>query len=425
MSFKAPRGTADILPGEVEKWQYVEAKMREVCRLFNYREVRTPMFEHTELFQRGVGETTDIVEKEMYAFQDRSGREIALRPEMTAATVRAFVEHKYDKQPQPTKWYYIGPMFRYERPQAGRSRQFTQFGVELFGTNHPAADAEVISLALQVAQAIGLKRLRTEINSIGCSECRPVYREKLIAYFTPRKDELCADCASRLERNPLRILDCKREGCRAVAKDAPSILDTLCGDCGPHFQAVREQLDAIGIDYVVNDRMVRGLDYYTQTAFEIMSDSLGAQSTVFAGGRYNDMVREIGGDDLPGIGFASGIERILLALEKEQVVMPIDEGIDCYIVALGEGAEKKASELALALRRAGCTVDRDYMNRKMKGQMKAADRLKARYAAVLGEEELSRGTVQIKDLTTGEQEEIEASQLASYIRTQMKQEDQK
>lgn len=422
MNFKAPRGTADIVPGESEKWQYLESKMRQVCRAFNYREVRTPMFEHTELFKRGVGETTDIVEKEMYSFQDRGGRDITLRPEMTAATVRAFVEHKFDKQPQPTKWYYIGPMFRYERPQAGRERQFTQFGVELFGTNDPASDAEVISLALQVAQSIGLKQLRTEINSIGCSNCRPVYREKLIAYFTPHKDELCKDCQSRLERNPLRILDCKNESCQAIAKDAPSILDTLCDDCGPHFDAVRGLLDSFGIDYVVNDRLVRGLDYYTQTAFEIKAKELGSQSTIFAGGRYNDLVREIGGDDLPGIGFAGGMERMLLALEKEQVPLPIDYGIDCYVVALGEAAQSKASELVHALRQAGCSADRDYMDRKMKGQMKAADRLQARFAAVLGEEELSRGTVQVKDLSSGEQEEIEADRLVPYIRTRIKQE---
>lgn len=422
MKYKAPRGTADILPGEVEKWQFLESKMRDVCRAFNYREVRTPMFEHIELFQRGVGETTDIVEKEMYAFQDRGGREIALRPEMTAAAVRAFVEHKFDKQPQPTKWYYIGPMFRYERPQAGRERQFTQFGVELFGTHDPAADAEVISLALETARAVGLTQLKTEINSIGCSACRPLYREKLIAYFTPHRDQLCKDCQSRLERNPLRILDCKRESCQAVAKDAPSILDVLCDNCDPHFQAVRQLLEATGIDYVVNDRLVRGLDYYTQTAFEIKSDTLGAQSTIFAGGRYNDLVREIGGADLPGIGFASGIERILLALEKEGVQLPVDDGIDCFIVALGEQAKVKASGLVHSLRRAGCSADRDYMDRKVKGQMKAADRLKARFAVVIGDDELARSAVQVKDLSSGEQEEVDMNDLVDYIRSRIRQE---
>lgn len=423
MRFKAPRGTTDILQGEVEKWHYLESHMREVCRIFNYQEVRTPLFEHTELFQRGVGETTDIVEKEMYTFQDRGGREITLRPEMTAATVRAFVEHKFDKQPQPTKWYYIGPMFRYERPQAGRSRQFTQFGVELFGTKEPDADVEVIALALHLAHVIGLRQLRTEINSVGCAACRPSYREKLVEYFTPQQKKLCHDCRTRLERNPLRILDCKKKHCQAIAQGAPSILDSLCDVCGPHFQNVRDLLDLIGIEYVVNDRMVRGLDYYTQTAFEIMGEGLGSQaSTIFAGGRYNDLIKDIGGEDLPGIGFAVGMERLLLALEKEGVSPPVDKGIDCFVVALGEKASQRATQLVQKLRQAGLSVDRDYMGRKMRGQMKAADRLQSRFAVVLGEDELSRGTAQVKDLSTGEQEEIATDQLIQTIRTRMAQE---
>lgn len=423
MTFKAPRGTYDVLPGDIEKWQYLESKIREVCQTYNFREVRTPIFEHTELFQRGVGETTDIVEKEMYSFQDRGGRDITLRPEMTASTVRAFVEHKYDKQPQPVKWFYIGPMFRYERPQKGRMRQFTQFGVELFGTDDPAADVEVISLALQLAESIGLRQLRTEINSVGCATCRPPYRERLIEYFSPRQGELCRDCRSRLERNPLRILDCKNEDCQEVAKAAPSLLEMLCDTCGPHLEVVKKLLDVVGIDYVVNDRMVRGLDYYTQTAFEIVGKGLGAQAgTVFAGGRYNDLVREIGGEDLPGVGFAVGIERLLIALEQENVTLPIDEGIDCYVIALGEAAQMKATELVFALRKAGCSADRDYMDRKMKGQLRAASRLRGRFAAILGEEELAHGTVQVKDLTSGKQEEIRADQLITYIRTRTAQE---
>lgn len=423
MTFKAPRGTTDVLPGEVEKWQVIEEKIRGVCRAFNYREVRTPIFEHTELFQRGVGETTDIVEKEMYSFQDRGGRNITLRPEMTAGAVRAFVEHKYDKQPLPVKWYYVGPMFRYERPQAGRMRQFTQFGVELFGTDDPAADAEVIALALQLAQTLGLTRLRTEINSVGCSVCRPAYREQLVAHFTPHKEGLCEDCVSRLTRNPLRILDCKKADCRRVAADAPSILDALCGRCGPHFAQVQDGLKSLGIDYIVNERMVRGLDYYTQTAFEILGEGLGAQgSTVFAGGRYNDLIREIGGDDLSGIGFAAGMERLLLALEKEGVTLPVDEGIDCYVVAVGEGPRAAALRVVQQLRQAGLSADGDLMGRKMKGQLRAANRLNARYAVVIGEDELSRGTVQVKDLTRGDQVEIATEDLIRHVRREIRQE---
>ncbi|WP_054949095.1 histidine--tRNA ligase [Numidum massiliense] len=425
MSFKAPRGTVDQLPGEVEKWQYVEDNIRAVCRAFNYGEVRTPIFEHTELFRRGVGETTDIVEKEMYSFRDRGDRDITLRPEGTAGAVRAFVEHKYDKQPLPTKWYYMGPMFRYERPQAGRMRQFHQFGIELLGTKEPAADAEVIALALEVGRALGLTQLRTEINSVGCHVCRPVYREELIAYYTKHKDALCPDCLARLHRNPLRLLDCKKERCRAISKDAPSILDYLCDSCEPHFAAVQAQLKAMDIPFVVNDRMVRGLDYYTETAFEIVGEGLGAQaSTIFAGGRYNNLVREIGGDDLPGVGFAVGLERLLLAMEKEGVQIPSAVGIDCYVVAIGKATDDKASALVQTLRQNGFRTERDYMARKMKGQMKAANRLNARTVAILGEDELARGTVQVKQLASGGQEEVPVDNLVHYLQQCLEQEEQ-
>lgn len=425
MRFKAPRGTADVLPGEVEKWHYVEQTIRDICRRFRYREVRTPYFEHTELFLRGVGETTDIVEKEMYSFRDRGDREITLRPEGTAGAVRAFVEHKYDKQPQqPTKWYYYGPMFRYERPQAGRMRQFTQFGVELFGTNDPAADAEVIVLALAVARELGLKQLRTEINSVGCQNCRPAYRERLLTYFNPVKEKLCRDCRSRLERNPLRILDCKNESCRQVIKGAPSILEALCSDCSTHFAQVRQMLEALGVHYTVNERMVRGLDYYTQTAFEIVKEGIGAQAgTVFAGGRYNDLIREIGGDDLPGIGFAGGIERLLLALEKEGIQWPLESRLDCYVVTLGEAADLEASRRVHELRQGGFSADRDYLGRKMKSQLKVASRENARFAVIIGEEEIERGTVQVKHLVTGKQEEVATDRLLKYIQSHMEQEE--
>ncbi|BCU82508.1 histidine--tRNA ligase [Polycladomyces abyssicola] len=417
MNVRIPRGTADIMPGEVEKWQYVEEKARDVCRRYHFSEIRTPIFEHTELFQRGVGETTDIVEKEMYTFEDRGGRSLTLRPEGTAAVVRAFVEHKVYGQPQPTKWFYIGPMFRYERPQAGRMRQFHQFGLEVFGSHDPGTDAEVIALGAHFFEAVGLKGVTVHLNSVGCPKCRPVHREKLVAYLTPHKDRLCRDCQSRLERNPLRILDCKNETCRQITEGAPAVLDVLCDECAPHFEAVKRHLDLLGVDYTVNPRLVRGLDYYTRTAFEYMLEGLGAQaSTIGGGGRYNGMVEEFGGGDVPGIGFATGLERVLLALEEQGVTLPLDRSLDCFLVTLGDEAQEKAVTLLQSLRKAGCSADRDYLGRKLKAQMKAADRMNARFVAILGEEELKQNQIVVKDMTTGEQETVNLDQFVDYIR---------
>lgn len=419
MSIHIPRGTADVLPGEVEWWQYIEEKARDLCKRYNYREIRTPIFEHTELFHRGVGETTDIVEKEMYTFQDKGGRSITLRPEGTAAVVRSYVENKMFGDPnQPTKLYYIGPMFRYERPQAGRMRQFTQFGVEAIGTHDPSVDAEVITLAMRLYEELGLKQLSLEINSVGCKSCRPVHREHLIRHLSARREELCPDCQSRFERNPLRILDCKVEKCKEITKEAPNILEHLCEECAPHFDSVKSHLDRLGIDYKVNPRMVRGLDYYTQTAFEIMAEGFGAITTICGGGRYNGLVEDIGGNDAPGIGFAMSIERVLLTLKSQQVNLPIETGLDCYLIALGESAEKEAVFLLDQLRSKGVKAEKDYMGRKMKAQLKAADRCQARFVMILGEDELAKKVIVVKNMGTGEQQEVPLDKAADFILNQ-------
>ncbi|SDG93661.1 histidyl-tRNA synthetase [Aneurinibacillus thermoaerophilus] len=404
---QVPRGTADVLPGEIELWQYIEDKARDICRRYNYSEIRTPVFEHTELFQRGVGETTDIVEKEMYTFEDRGGRSLTLRPEGTASTVRAYIEHKmYGSPQQPTKLYYIGPMFRYERPQAGRMRQFTQFGVEAIGSNDPAIDAEVIALAMRLYEELGLKKLHVELNSLGDAESRKAHREALIKHFTPHIHEFCSDCQSRLTRNPLRILDCKKDADKEVMKTAPTILDYLNEASKSYFEKVKKHLDDLGIAYVVNPNLVRGLDYYTHTAFEIMERGIGAVSTICGGGRYNGLVQEIGGNDMPGIGFAMSIERVLLALKTQGVELPIDQGLDCFVIGLGEAAEEKAFLLLNEMRRQGLTADKDYLGRKMKAQMKAADRLQAKVVVIIGEDELSRDIVVLKNMETGDQQEV-------------------
>lgn len=414
MNFRVPRGTVDLMPGEVEKWQVVEANAREWCRRYHYSEVRTPLFEQTELFQRGVGETTDIVEKEMYTFEDRGGRSLTLRPEGTAGVVRAFVEKKVYGDPQPTKWYYIGPMYRYERPQAGRQRQFHQFGVEVFGSVDPALDAEVIDLGYQFYRSLGLKGIQVELNSVGCPRCRPVHREKLVSYLTPHRDALCKDCQSRLDRNPMRILDCKNETCRQITADAPRMLDFLCEECEPHFQAVRESLEALEVPYGINTRMVRGLDYYTQTAFEYVVD--GVSGSLGGGGRYNGLVQEVGGPDMPGVGFGLGLERVMLALEHQGVALPLTTEVDCFLVTLGPEAQKQSLLLLQQIRQAGFAGERDYAGRKMKAQMKAADRMNARLVAILGDEELKNNQVTVKDLATGNQESIQLDRLVDYIR---------
>lgn len=419
MSISIPRGTQDLLPGEVEKWQLIEKNARELCEKFQYREIRTPIFEHTELFTRGVGDTTDIVQKEMYTFLDRGERSLTLRPEGTAAVVRSFVEQKMFGNPnQPVKLYYMGPMFRYERPQAGRYRQFVQFGVEALGSADPAIDAEVIALAYSMYATMGLKKLKLVINSLGDKDSRNSHREALIKHFQPRIDEFCGDCQSRLEKNPMRILDCKKDRDHELMKSAPSILEYLNDESRVYFEKVQKYLTALQIPYVVDSNLVRGLDYYNHTAFEIMSDAegFGAITTLCGGGRYNGLVEEIGGPETPGIGFALSIERFLSALQAEKIELPVNEGIDVYVVALGEEARDASVRLLHELRLAGISAEKDYSDRKVKAQFKAADRLHAKYVAILGEDELKENKINVKSLETGEQVEYPLEQFVEKFK---------
>ncbi|MGG1877500.1 histidine--tRNA ligase [Paenibacillus cisolokensis] len=407
--FEKPTGTQDILPGTVEKWQFIEQKARELCRRYNYHEIRTPIFEQTELFERGVGETTDIVEKEMYTFKDKGDRSMTLRPEGTAGVVRAYVQNKLYGEPDVTKLYYIGPMFRYERPQAGRYRQFHQFGIEVFGSSDPAIDAEVIALGYSFYKELGLQGVKAEINSVGTPAVRAAYREQLLAFLTPMKESLCAYCQSRMDRNPLRVLDCKKD--QDKFGGAPSILDSLDEECSVHFENVKSYLDAMGIEYEINPRLVRGLDYYTHTAFEFKAQGIGAIDTVGGGGRFNGLVGEIGGPDQPGIGFGIGLERIQLILEHQQVDLSGMQPLDVYLVALGEAAEREIVKIIYDLRSRGISAERDYLGRKMKAQMKSADRLQARYTAILGDDELARGEIAVKSMETGEQRTVKLEEL--------------
>ncbi|GMN98179.1 histidine--tRNA ligase [Parageobacillus thermoglucosidasius] len=422
MAFQIPRGTQDILPGETEKWQYVEKIARDICRRYNYREIRTPIFEHTELFLRGVGDTTDIVQKEMYTFEDRGGRSITLRPEGTAPVVRSFVENKmYGDPNQPIKLYYIGPMFRYERPQAGRFRQFVQFGVEALGSDDPAIDAEVIAMAMELYQSLGLKKVRLVINSLGDIESRKAHRQALIDHFQNRIHEFCEDCQVRLKKNPLRILDCKKDRDHELMATAPSILDYLNEESSRYFEKVKAYLAKLGIPFEVDARLVRGLDYYNHTTFEIMSDAegFGAITTLCGGGRYNGLVQEIGGPEAPGIGFALSIERLLAALDAEGVALPVQRGIDCYVVAIGEKAKEESVQLVHELRKAGIVADKDYQDRKIKAQLKAADRLNATFVAILGEDELAKEVINIKEMGTGEQTEVPLPSVVDYLKERL------
>lgn len=417
MSINIPRGTQDILPGQVEKWQAIEAKAKEICEKYLYREIRTPIFEHTELFLRSVGETTDIVQKEMYTFTDRGDRSLTLRPEGTASTVRSYVENKmFGDAQQPVKLYYIGPMFRYERPQAGRFRQFVQFGVEALGSADPAIDAEVISLAMTLYKEMGLNKLKLVVNSLGDKGSRDAHREALVNHFKPRIDEFCTDCQNRLEKNPLRILDCKQDRNHELMSSAPAIIDYLNDYSREYFEKLQKYLTAMEVPFEIDPNLVRGLDYYNHTAFEIMSvsEGFGAITTLCGGGRYNGLVEEIGGPETPGIGFALSIERFIAALEAEKVDMALNDSIDCYLVSLGDAAKDYTVKLLHELRSNGFKAERDYLDRKLKAQFKAADRLQAKFVAVLGENELNSGIINLKDQATGEQMEV---QLNLFIET--------
>lgn len=415
MLTQAPRGTKDILPDGVERWRYVEGKIRDICERFGYREIRTPLFEHTELFQRGIGDTTDVVEKEMYTFLDRGGRSITLRPENTAAAVRAYLEHKLYAEDALTKLFYIGSMFRFDRPQKGRFREFHQFGVEALGEASPAVDAEIILLAVRFLESLGLKELSLSINSVGDPACRPVYRQKLKDFFKEKLDGLCDDCRSRYDRNPMRILDCKNERCHSLSIGAPEITDCLCDECAEHFEKVKSYLTAAGVPFTCDPRLVRGLDYYTKTAFEIKYEPLGAQSAVAGGGRYDGLVEEIGGAPTPAVGFAVGLERVMLAMEMQNLFPEMEEGADAFVVAMGDEAKDEAFCLLAELRDAGLSARMDYAGHSMKSQMKQADKANARYALILGEDELAKGVVTVRDMESSGQEQVAREDIVNKL----------
>lgn len=405
MLTKAPKGTKDILPSEVYKWQYVEDAFREVCRKSGFREIRTPDFEHTELFKRGVGGTTDIVQKEMYTW-DQAKRSLTLRPEGTSPVVRAMVEHKLYADVQPLKFYYDIPCFRYEKPQAGRLRAFHQFGVEVFGTENMMADAEVIALAQDFLTEMGIENTELRINSIGCPKCRGEYKKVLKEFLAPKYDQLCDTCKSRYETNPMRILDCKSKEDQELVKDAPKMIDYLCEDCASAFEELKSDLDAMDIEYTVDPGIVRGLDYYTKTAFEFVTDTIGAQGTVCGGGRYDNLSEELGGPQIPGVGFGLGIERLLITMEAAGKEIPKPAGADAFIVFMGEDARKEGLSLLRKLRKEGFNVQMDMMARNVKNQFKYADRINARLAIVIGSDEIKNREVSVKNMQTGEQKAV-------------------
>ncbi|MDR1571768.1 MAG: histidine--tRNA ligase [Clostridiales Family XIII bacterium] len=412
----APKGTKDVLPGQIHAWRHVEESYREACRRFGFQEIRTPVFEHTELFSRGVGGATDIVEKQMYTFDDRAGRSLTLRPEGTASVARAFVENRLYAEMQPSKYFYGISCFRYEKPQLGRLREFHQLGAEIFGAGGMLADAEVICLAADFLGGLGIGGLDLRVNSVGCPSCRPAYRELLRDFLRPSYDGLCETCRKRLDSNPMRILDCKSPRCREIAADAPRMLGSLCGPCASAFDELKGHLVAAGLAFTVDAGIVRGLDYYTKTAFEFVSDGLGAQDTVCGGGRYDGLIEDIGGPGTPGVGFALGVERLLLAMESSGAKAPEPEGADAFIAAMGDGARAAALGLMRRLRGEGLRVEMDCLGRNIKGQMKLADRLNARYALIIGDDELRDGVVTIKDMRSGEQRPVGMRDAASFLR---------
>lgn len=417
MLTQAPKGTKDILPNESYQWHYIEDMIRSLCALYGYREIRTPVFEHTELFLRGVGDTTDIVQKEMYTFEDKGGRSITLKPEGTAGVVRSFVEHSLYASAQPTKTYYLNsPVFRYENPQAGRLREHHQFGVEAFGAAGASIDAEVISVALNLFKNLGIQGLALNINSIGCRQCRPDYNKKLTVFLENNKQNLCKTCNERLYKNPLRILDCKEEKCAGLIKEAPLMIDCLCEDCTAHLESLKKHLDILGIAYKINPFIVRGLDYYTRTVFEVIAQGIGAQGTVCGGGRYDGLVEEIGGPAMQGIGFGLGMERLLLVLNSQGIMIEEPALCDVYICTRGEKAKLSGFKLADTLRSAGYKTECDHMERSMKAQFKFADKLKARYVLIVGEEEMDKGVVKLKDMRSSEEKEITVDEIVLNLK---------
>ena len=411
-NIQAPKGTKDVLPSESYKWHYIEKTMRETCALYGARELRTPIIEHTELFLRGVGDTTDIVQKEMYTFTDKGNRSITLKPEGTAGMVRAFLENKLFSEPMPQKLYYLNsPTFRYEKPQAGRLREHHQFGIETVGSYTPETDAEVILLALSLFKKLGVHDLMLHINSIGCPECRREYNTALREYLGAYINEMCETCRGRFEKNPMRIIDCKEEKCRQIVKNAPRTIDYLCDSCRSHFEGVKACLDAAGAEYVIDPDIVRGLDYYTGTVFEVISNRIGAQGAVCAGGRYNGLIEELGGQSIPAVGFGMGMERLLAVMEANDAFFPEPEPITVYFAAQGEAARVKAFALTQQLREKGVSAEFDHMERSFKAQFKYANKLGARYTVAIGDEELELGRVKIKCMADGQETEAAMDKL--------------
>jgi histidyl-tRNA synthetase len=403
---KKIKGTEDVLPKDSYRWQFVEDVMRKESAAYGFKEIRTPVFEHTELFARGVGQTTDVVQKEMYTFDTKGGESVTLRPEGTAGAARAVLEHGLVNDSLPIKASYFVSCYRYEKPQAGRLREFHQFGLECYGTQSPVADAELICAAQSIFDRLGIKQLRLEINSIGCPTCRAEYHKALKEYFYGYKDELCETCNSRLEKNPMRILDCKSPVCSKIAQGAPKITDYLCDKCKEHFASVQKYLDAAGVEYTVNPTIVRGLDYYTKTVFEFVTDFIGAQGTVCGGGRYDGLIEELGGKHLPSLGFAMGIERLLMLMDKQGIEIPKPSTCDLYVAVMGEKASLKSFEIIKAVRSCGLIAETDVVGRGLRAQMKYADKIGAKFSMVLGDNEIEQGKAVIKNMSSGEQTEI-------------------
>lgn len=415
MQLRAPRGTSDILPGEVERWQWLQQEARTVFTRYGYREIITPVFEHTELFVRGIGEATDVVNKEMYTFTDKGGRSITLRPEGTASVVRAYLEHNMAAWPQPVKLYYFTSGFRYEKPQAGRYRQFHQLGAEALGSADPTLDAEMIAIPIEIYRRLGLGNFLVKLNSIGCPQCRHTYREALISHLTPNLARLCSTCRNRYELNPLRILDCKSAQCQQAIENVPRSVDFLCDECQHHFSLVQTYLNEMAIPFVLDDRLVRGLDYYSRTVFEVQSNDLGAQSSICGGGRYDGLVEECGGPATPGVGFASGIERVIEALARQNKNPSRTNEVQVFVASLGAAARLPTFKLVHQLRQAGLIVETDYLQRSLKAQLKAANRLGASTVVIVGEDELAKGVVQVRNMQTATQEELPLPQVVNIL----------
>ena len=420
MLSKAPRGTKDITPKDVYKWHYVEKKFREICALYGYEEIRTPIFEHTEVFARSVGDTTDVVQKEMYSFTDRGDRQLSLKPEGTAGVIRSFIENKMYADTQPTKLYYITPCFRYERPQAGRQRQFHQFGIEVLGSDGPSVDAEVISLAVQFFNEMGLKNLSVNINSVGCPTCREEYNRKLKEYLDKKVDVLCETCLERKDKNPMRVIDCKNPHCKENLQDIPFMIDHLCEDCKDHFDKLQTYLKEMDINYVVDKTIVRGLDYYKKTAFEIISNDIGSQSTVCGGGRYDGLVEMLGGPKgISGIGFALGAERLLLTLENNNIEIENPKATDIYIATIGDQAKTKSFGLVKSLRDNHISADIDHLGKSLKAQFKYSDKINAKYTIVIGDDELDKDLATLKNMATSEQTTVKLSELVNELKNRL------